>query len=405
MAQPMMTESSKRAPRILPDTQSDVSADDEELEKRHYEEVVAAFRHYRAFMHMRLNHKLKDFDDLPGHHQALLQGFRDHLGDVRHCVDHNYEIIKLIIENTDCMFVNRDDYSDDTDTKDDTKDKRRLKVNNGVAKLDMEKVLTTIKQFVRDWSKDGISERQACYGPIIEEIQTRLPLKDSKESITVLVPGAGLGRLAFEVAKLGYSCQGNEFSLYMLFASHFILNRSPKVEGITIYPWAHQFSNIKSNANQTRQVTIPDISPSSLQEGADFSMVAGDFLEVYDTPAQWDCVATCFFIDTAHNILDYIEKIYKILKPGGIWINLGPLLYHFENTPKESSIEIAYDVLRQVILDFSFVILREESIHASYLQDHESMLKYEYDCIFFVCQKPLHSSETTQEIAKVSEKQ
>ncbi|XP_022106604.1 carnosine N-methyltransferase-like isoform X3 [Acanthaster planci] len=350
-------------------------------------------------MHMRLNQKLKDFDVLPHHHQALLPRFRDHLGDIRHCVDHNYEIIKLIIENTDFMFVNRDEYSDKT------KQDSRSKVNNGIAKLDMEKVLTTIKQFVRDWSKDGISERQACYQPIIEEIQRRLPLKDCKESISVLVPGAGLGRLAFEIANLGYSCQGNEFSLYMLFASHFILNRSPNVDCFTLYPWIHQFSNIKSTLHQTRQVSIPDVNPSSLQEDADFSMVAGDFLEVYTTPAQWDCVATCFFIDTAHNILDYIETIYKILKPGGLWINLGPLLYHFENMAKESSVEIAYDVLRKVIIDFSFVMLREEPIHTSYLQDHESMLKYEYDCVFFVCQKPFQSNVPTQEAVKVNEKQ
>ena len=38
---------------------------------------------------------------------------------------------------------------------------------------------------------------------------------------------------------------------------------------------------------------------------------------------SWDCIATVFFIDTAHNIIAYIETIYKILKPGGIWINLG----------------------------------------------------------------------------------
>jgi hypothetical protein len=36
----------------------------------------------------------------------------------------------------------------------------------------------------------------------------------------VLVPGAGLGRLAFEVAWQGYSCQGNEYSFFMLLASH-----------------------------------------------------------------------------------------------------------------------------------------------------------------------------------------
>ncbi|RUS32778.1 hypothetical protein BC938DRAFT_474346, partial [Jimgerdemannia flammicorona] len=32
----------------------------------------------------------------------------------------------------------------------------------------------------------------------------------------VLVPGAGLGRLAFDIAKEGFSCQGNEFSFYMV---------------------------------------------------------------------------------------------------------------------------------------------------------------------------------------------
>lgn len=43
--------------------------------------------------------------------------------------------------------------------------------------------------------------------------------------VSVLVPGAGLGRLAWEVARLGYTCQGNEWSLFMLFSSNFVLNR------------------------------------------------------------------------------------------------------------------------------------------------------------------------------------
>ena len=34
---------------------------------------------------------------------------------------------------------------------------------------------------------------------------------------------------------------------------------------------------------------------------------------------------TCYFIDTAHNVIAYIENISKILKPGGYWINLGKL--------------------------------------------------------------------------------
>jgi hypothetical protein len=40
---------------------------------------------------------------------------------------------------------------------------------------DMEKVQSTLKQIVRDWSKDGEEERSACYNPIIEEIELNFP--------------------------------------------------------------------------------------------------------------------------------------------------------------------------------------------------------------------------------------
>ena len=42
--------------------------------------------------------------------------------------------------------------------------------------------------------------------------------------------------------------------------------------------------------------------------------------------------------------MDYIELIHKILKPGGHWINLGPLLYHFADIPREPSIEPPYEI-------------------------------------------------------------
>jgi ATP-dependent phosphoenolpyruvate carboxykinase len=39
------------------------------------------------------------------------------------------------------------------------------------------------------------------------------------------------------------------------------------------------------------------------------SMCAGDFVEVYGdakNAGQWDAVATCFFIDTGHNVVEYL---------------------------------------------------------------------------------------------------
>ena len=50
---------------------------------------------------------------------------------------------------------------------------------------------------------------------------------------------------------------------------------------------------------------------------SNFSMVAGDFLEVYANDEYYsslDCVVTCFFIDCAHNIVEFIELIHRILK-------------------------------------------------------------------------------------------
>ena len=66
------------------------------------------------------------------------------------------------------------------------------------------------------------------------------------------------------------------------------------------------------------QVTVPDTLPAELvQQPGLLSMCAGDFVEVYSAPDQansFDCVATCFFIDTAHNILEYMDIIHHILK-------------------------------------------------------------------------------------------
>lgn len=42
----------------------------------------------------------------------------------------------------------------------------------------------------------------------------------------------------------------------------------------------------------------------------------------------FDSVVTVFFLDTAHNVIAYIETIYDILKPGGYWVNLGNVTLH-----------------------------------------------------------------------------
>ena len=256
----------------------------------------------------------------------------------------------------------------------------------------MEKVLTTIKQFVRDWSTEGSDERQACYQPIIDEIRRLFPPEKVEPSkISILVPGAGLARLMVDLAKCGYTVQGNEWSLFMLIASNYILNKCQGTYHTTIYPFVHQSCNNWTNQDQLQPVRIPDIDPSDLPAGINFSMNAGSFTDVYYEENSWECIASCFFIDTAPNIIAYLETIQKILKPGGYWINLGPLLYHFADVPNESSLEISYEELRKLVVhDFKFELIKEDkTITTSYIGQKQSMLQTLYNCPFFVARKPL----------------
>jgi hypothetical protein len=71
----------------------------------------------------------------------------------------------------------------------------------------------------------------------------------------------------------------------------------------------------------------------------EMSMSASDFLLLYGNEEQrdrFDAVATVFFLDTAPNIIRYIEAIRNCLRKGGLLINVGPLLWHFENNPPGS---------------------------------------------------------------------
>jgi len=360
---------------------------EEKEEVEHFRKVIAAFKSYKHDSEMRVSKSMQNFQLLPIAHQTILikHGFKTDLENRKSCIALNYVVLSDIISDAATMFENSS-YNGENQGIGPGGD-------SATAPMDIEKIQSTLKQFVRDWSDTGKEERDASYSPILKELDHLHPIEEGKtrSDIKILVPGAGLGRLAWDIAKKGFECQGNEFSLYMLFGSNFVLNRCKTRNCTEIYPWIHQYCNNFSNEDVISSVTFPDVDPGSLPEDAQFSMVAGDFLEVYNTEEHQtskDVVVTCFFLDTAHNILDYIELIHKILKPGGHWINLGPLLYHFADIPREPSIEPPYEIVKKLIKSSGFEFLREKVDHeAKYCQNPKSMLQYSYNCIFFTCVK------------------
>ncbi|KAK0583633.1 hypothetical protein LWI29_000571 [Acer saccharum] len=126
--------------------------------------------------------------------------------------------------------------------------------------------------------------------------------------------------------------------------------------------------------------------PACLVPGAGLGRLA---LEI-SCLGVWDAVVTCFFIDTAHNIVEYIEIISRILKEGGVWINLGPLLYHFADMygqEDEMSIELSLEDVKKVALHYGFEFEKEKTIETTYTANPRSMMQNRYYAAFWTARK------------------
>ncbi|EXJ54924.1 uncharacterized protein A1O5_12835 [Cladophialophora psammophila CBS 110553] len=304
---------------------------------------------------------------------------------------------------------------------------------------DISKAHSTIRQFYRDWSHEGFTlEVEPLLKTILSDLELNLPaVQPHNQSPSLLLPGAGLGRVLFELALRGFHATGNEISYHQLLASNFILNNTERVHQYSVYPFAHTFTNVGSRANQLKRYTVPDVHPgeafsSRLSAGlpvGEMNMTAGDFVLSYSTPDSketFDGVVSLFFVDTAPNLLRYIQTVRNCLKTGGAWINIGPLLWHFddrapggntddgdddepgENTRSESgpssqpkpdledkgiaepgSFELTDEEVVLLVSRTGFEVITHEILPADsgYIQDPNSLLQNRYRCSHWVARK------------------
>lgn len=306
---------------------------------------------------------------------------------------------------------------------------------------DYDKVRVTLLQLAREWSTDGEKERLETFGRITDTLETLYPDVSTRPGIKILIPGCGLGRLVLELVKKGFWTQGNEISYHMLLTSNFILNYCKYANSFSIFPYLHKSSHLAKRNNQLRPITIPDANPMDIFNlsqanphipyGDLMSMTAGSFVDLYgeanvqgnpeeishDVEASefrslnkeaFDVVVTCFFLDTASNIIDYIRSIRHCLKSGGYWLNFGPLLWHFEDDltishshiqdgPEAEShtvpsllkgLELSREDLVNLVKNMGFEFEKHESgIQTKYSTDVRALGGFVYECEFWLCKK------------------
>jgi carnosine N-methyltransferase len=229
---------------------------DVEEEERHFATVIRTFSHYAQYSLSANNRRRKDLYSLQKSDQDVLNdlGYKEKLEAIDKAILVNASFLGQIVEDPEIFGHDLDEETNLADSATESDDiagssqqsssrshshshptghshshggrsnqTRTYKPSDS----DMDKLRSTLKQFVRDWSEEGKQERESCYKPmkdaLIEYFAAVPP--EARSNLRILVPGAGLGRLAYDIAKLGFTCQGNEFSHYMLLSSYFILNK------------------------------------------------------------------------------------------------------------------------------------------------------------------------------------
>jgi carnosine N-methyltransferase len=221
------------------------------------------------------------------------------------------------------------------------------------------------------------------------------------------------------------------------------MNTEANLSEFQVYPFATQFSNHEKTNDQFKHYLIPDEYPSRSLGGAPvldlesdvlsfkmnrLTLSANDFNKDFTDATSigsYDAVVTVFFVDTAKNFMEYARKAHSILKRGGIWINVGPLLWNcYElgpggrregdvDTDEDSrtrfqsagegkggldvdvgkswdpKIELSNEEILNLLPEIGFAIRKQEilSHKAGYIQDPASMMQSKYRLAHWVAQK------------------
>ncbi|EJK69179.1 hypothetical protein THAOC_09597 [Thalassiosira oceanica] len=238
-----------------------------------------------------------------------------------------------------------------------------------------------ITHLTRDWSADSAPIRKDTYGWIVDQLWAHhISADDDGTQARVLVPGAGTGRLAYDLVFAAiddseeeksephypFAVEAVDCSIPMATAAYYVFHQ--KEESFKMFPFVSDpFMNEVNSEKRYNSTYVPESSvidtlkrigggtqQSSVQK-PHLTYVIGDFVKLFSMPSRhdaFDYIATCFFIDTASNIFEYLLTIKHAIRPKGLWINLGPVQWH-----RNAQLGLSADELKDLVRMAGFDIV------------------------------------------------
>eukprot|EP00746_Dinoflagellata_sp_MGD_P045923 gnl/MRDRNA2_/MRDRNA2_21291_c0_seq1.p1 gnl/MRDRNA2_/MRDRNA2_21291_c0~~gnl/MRDRNA2_/MRDRNA2_21291_c0_seq1.p1 ORF type:complete len:196 (+),score=33.96 gnl/MRDRNA2_/MRDRNA2_21291_c0_seq1:89-589(+) len=88
---------------------------------------------------------------------------------------------------------------------------------------------------------------------------------------------------------------------------------------------------------QAARVVVPDSAAAAARH---LRLWHGDFVQK-GGPSSFDAVVTAFLLDAVASLPDAVAAVARRLRPGGIWVNIGPLKFNYKDSPHFSFAELA----------------------------------------------------------------
>lgn len=232
--------------------------------------------------------------------------------------------------------------------------------------------------FIRDWSGQDCTEQE-----IGRTMTTLLGLVDefACDVHSVFVPGAGTGRFACEVAARYDECYALDNAFHMVRDFYNVLNEEVIIHDINLHRNVIKSEDVVQKWRLTFRP--PDdglFNPVSAP--ANLSFFVGDALNAPFPDSFFSAIMCIYFIDIIP-LRRQLDQAERLLKPGGIFLNFGPLRYGRGDINNMLSGEEILSAFK----DAGFEILAKDVVRNTQFADPFGLTQIESRNFVFVARK------------------
>eukprot|EP00930_Biecheleria_cincta_P039616 TRINITY_DN27216_c0_g1_i1.p1 TRINITY_DN27216_c0_g1~~TRINITY_DN27216_c0_g1_i1.p1 ORF type:complete len:370 (+),score=80.95 TRINITY_DN27216_c0_g1_i1:58-1167(+) len=194
-------------------------------------------------------------------------------------------------------------------------------------------ILHVIISMMRDWSDASVGIRDVVLDPVTLRLVRAIKASTSVEVslARIWVPGCGMGRLAMELlANLGCTVVASDESVAMLASFAQFL----RWQRCHIHPAAGCMSAaVDGDHGRSRkdEIQLPVKMRNALKAAVNDCRLELELRSIScadKRKAEFDAIGTLFVLSKVPDLPNVVGALAAALKPGGVWVNCGPLQAH-----------------------------------------------------------------------------